>query len=168
MHVQGNVPVNVPVNVSVHEPAPREFASLPATGFRFDIEDDMPLTQVCENQVSSIAVSEPPTQTNTQTVDSCPPDENSGPAELRKSPARPSRKRNSTRHCDFIHSFASEGPKHEPEHEPEPKPKRRRALVARAPCDGPALRTRNTVARAPSDGPALRTGNKGKNPFSFF
>ena len=167
VNVQGNVPVNVPVNVSVNEPAPRQFAPARAAGFRFDIEDDMPLTQVCESQVSSIAVNEPPTQTSTQTVDSCPPDENSGPAELPRSPAGPSRKRNSTRQSDFIYSFASEGPKHELKHEPEPKPKRRRAPVARALFDGSAVRTRNTVARAPFDGPALRTRNKGKNPFSL-
>ena len=80
----------------------------------------------------------------------------------------PSRKRNNTRQSEFIYSFAPEGPKHELKHEPEPKHKRRRAPVARAPFDGPALRTRNTVARAPFDGPALRTRNKGKNPFSLF
>ena len=152
----------------MHEPAPRQFASLPATGYRFDIEDDMPLTQVCESQVSPIAVNEPPTQTNTQTVDSCPPDENSGPAELPRSPARPLRKRTTTRKSNFFYSFASEGPKHEPEHEREPNPKRRRAPAVRAPFDGPALRTRNTVARAPFDGLALRTRNKGKEPFSLF
>ena len=81
---------------------------------------------------------------------------------------RPSRKRNSTRQSDFVHTFASEGPRHELKHEPEPKPKRRRAPVARAPFDGPALRTRNTSAGAPFDGPSLRTRNKGKNPFSLF
>ena len=121
-----------------------------------------------ESQVSSIAVNEPPNQTSTQTVDSCPLNENSGPAELPRSPVRPSRKRNSTRQSIFFYSFASEGPKHELKHEPEPKPKRRGAPVARAPFDGLALRTRNTAARAPTGGPALRTRNKGKNRFSLF
>ena len=130
----------------------------------------MPLTQVCESQVSSIAVNEPPTETNTQTtaVDRCPRDENIGPDELPRSRVRPSRKRNSTRQSDFVYTFASEGPRHELKHEPEPKPKRRRAPVARVPFDGRALRTRNTSARAPFDWPALRSRNKGKNPFSVF
>ena len=160
--VQGNVPVNMPVNVSVNAPAPRQFAPAPAAGFRFNPEDDMPLTQVSESQVSSIAVNEPLTETNTQTtvVDRCPSDENSGPDELPRSPVRPSRKRNSTRQSDFIYTFASKGPRHELEHEPDPKPKGRRAPVARALFDGPALHTRNTSARAPFDGPALRTRNK--------
>ena len=169
-NVQGNVPVNVPVNVSVNAPAPRQFAPAPAVGFRFDPEDDMPLTQVCDCQVPSIVVNEPPTETNTQTtaVDRCPRDEHSGPDELPRSPVRPSRNRNNTRQSDFVYTFAFEGPRHELKHEPEPKPKRRRAPVARAPFDGPALRTGNTSARAPFDGPALRNRNKGKNPFSLF
>ena len=168
VNVQGNVRINVPMKVFVHEAAPRQFASLPATGFRFDIDDNMPLTQVCESQVSSIAVNEPPTQTNTQTVDSCPPDENSGPTELPdESSASVTQEDHHSPVC-FNYSFAYEGPKHEPEHEPEPEPKRRKAPVARAPFDGPAPRNRNTVARAPFEGPALRIRNKGKNPFSFF
>ena len=169
-NVQDNVPVNVPVNVSVNAQAPRQFAPAPAAGLRFDPEDDMPLTQVSESQVSSIAMNERATETNTQTtvVDRCPPNENSGPDERPRSPLRPSRNRNSTRQSHFVYTFASEGPRHEPKHEPEPKPKRRRAPVARVPFDGPDLRTRNTSARAPFDGPALRTRNKGKNPFSLF
>ena len=79
--------------MAMNAPAPRQFAPAPAAGFRFDPEDDMPLTQVCESQLSSIAVSEPPTKTNTQTtiLDRCPPDENSGPDELPRSPVHPSR-----------------------------------------------------------------------------
>ena len=82
----------------------------------------MPLTQVCESQVSPIAVNEPPTETNPQptVVDRCP---DSGPDELPRSSVRPSRNRNSTRQSDFVYTFASEGPRHDLKHEPEPKPK---------------------------------------------
>ena len=106
----------------------------------------MPLTQVCGSQVSSICsidANEPPTQTSN--VDGCPADEYRGPAELPRSPARLLRKRTTTCQSNFIHSVASEAPDHKPKHEPkpEPKPKRRKAQGARAPFDGPVLRTCN-------------------------
>ena len=60
LNVQGNVLVNVSVNVSMQEPAPRQFASQPATGCLSTLKT-MPPTLVCESQVSGIAANEPPT-----------------------------------------------------------------------------------------------------------
>ena len=89
--VPGNVPVNVPVQQPVQQLTPEHVVSVPALVFRLDIDNDMPLTQVCESHVSciaAIATYEPANQTNNQTFDSCPSDENNGPAELNKGSLR--------------------------------------------------------------------------------